>query len=68
MNPDTLVLNYTHVVVYTQSSLVEQSTPRAINISDSVASVSGVQFVDEAGQQDLCSPQMQLLDSLPALP
>ncbi|CAK9006050.1 unnamed protein product [Durusdinium trenchii] len=47
MNPDTLVLNYTHVVVYTQSSLVEQSTPRAINISDSVASVSGVQFVDE---------------------
>ena len=37
---------FTHVVVYTQSSLVEQSTPVALAFSDTNPSVSNVSFVD----------------------
>merc|ERR1740129_420857 len=36
----------THLVVYTKSSLAEQTTPVALNPVDSVANVSNVQFPD----------------------
>ena len=37
------------VLVYAQSLLAEQTTPVALNISDTVASVSNVEFVDKDG-------------------
>ncbi|CAJ1372391.1 unnamed protein product [Effrenium voratum] len=46
VQPDT-PLNFTQVLVYAQSLLAEQTTPVALNISDTVASVSNVEFVDK---------------------
>ncbi|CAE7205931.1 PIF1, partial [Symbiodinium microadriaticum] len=47
ISEDTAVENYTHLLLYTKSILVEQTTPVAVNISDTVASVSSVEFVDQ---------------------
>ena len=47
MAADTAVGAYTHVVVYTKSSLVEQTTPTALSLTDVISSVSGVGFVDK---------------------
>eukprot|EP00931_Biecheleriopsis_adriatica_P047846 TRINITY_DN27614_c0_g1_i1.p1 TRINITY_DN27614_c0_g1~~TRINITY_DN27614_c0_g1_i1.p1 ORF type:complete len:2694 (+),score=299.82 TRINITY_DN27614_c0_g1_i1:41-8083(+) len=44
---DSYAENKTHVVVYTRSTLVEQSTPVPVFISDTIASVSGLSFVDQ---------------------
>ncbi|CAK9114761.1 unnamed protein product [Durusdinium trenchii] len=44
--PDTALGNYTHFLVYTASSLVEQSTPYALEVFDEFASVSNMSFVD----------------------
>ncbi|CAL1130807.1 unnamed protein product [Cladocopium goreaui] len=44
--PDTAIGNYTHFLVYTASSLVEQTTPVALEIFDEFASVSNISFVD----------------------
>lgn len=38
---------YTHVVVYTSSSLVEQTTPGFLELTDIVSSISGLVFVDK---------------------
>ncbi|CAE8581857.1 unnamed protein product, partial [Polarella glacialis] len=49
MSPDTPLSNmgtYTHAVVYTASTLAEQSTPSAVALSDVSASASGVLFAD----------------------
>ena len=53
-NPVIPVLSclwYTHVVVYTQSSLMEQTTPDSHVISDDFASVLGIGFVDQDPRQ-----------------
>eukprot|EP00435_Cladocopium_sp_Y103_P051024 s1750_g15.t1 len=44
--PETPLENYTHLLVYLQSSLVEQTTPFAHVIVDVFASVSQIQFLD----------------------
>ena len=44
---DTPALEHTSFLVYTLSSLVEQSTPALVGIFDANASVSGVLFVDK---------------------
>eukprot|EP00930_Biecheleria_cincta_P034347 TRINITY_DN23750_c0_g1_i1.p1 TRINITY_DN23750_c0_g1~~TRINITY_DN23750_c0_g1_i1.p1 ORF type:complete len:4185 (-),score=632.85 TRINITY_DN23750_c0_g1_i1:7-12414(-) len=44
---DTTVPPYTHFVVFTASSLVEQTTPIAHHFFDEVASVSNISFVDQ---------------------
>eukprot|EP00435_Cladocopium_sp_Y103_P053353 s1750_g17.t1 len=44
--PDTAIGNFTHFLVYTASSLVEQTTPVALEIFDEFASVSNISFVD----------------------
>jgi len=46
VSTDTQIKSYTHVVVYTQSSLAEQSTPAAVEISDANSSVSALSFLD----------------------
>ncbi|CAE7214126.1 unnamed protein product [Symbiodinium sp. CCMP2592] len=38
---------YTHFVLYTKSSLVRQSTPAALLLSDTIASVANISFPDE---------------------
>ncbi|CAK9114834.1 unnamed protein product [Durusdinium trenchii] len=47
VEPDTGVHPFTHVAIYTLSSLVEQSTPMALKIFDENASVSDIRFIDE---------------------
>ncbi|CAE7230479.1 unnamed protein product, partial [Symbiodinium sp. CCMP2456] len=44
--PETSIGNYTHFLVYTASSLAEQTTPAALELADESASVSNVTFVD----------------------
>ena len=44
---DTALGALTHVVVYTKSSLAEQSTPSAEAISDKASTVGSVAFVDK---------------------
>jgi len=44
---DTPRDNFTHFVIYTASSLVEQSTPTAHQIFDATATVSGIEFIDD---------------------
>ena len=39
--------SYTHVVVYTRSSLVEQTTPVAVEISNTDSTVTAVGLVDQ---------------------
>eukprot|EP00929_Paragymnodinium_shiwhaense_P012941 TRINITY_DN120814_c0_g1_i1.p1 TRINITY_DN120814_c0_g1~~TRINITY_DN120814_c0_g1_i1.p1 ORF type:complete len:2619 (+),score=458.28 TRINITY_DN120814_c0_g1_i1:635-7858(+) len=41
------LLNFTHFVIYAQSSLVEQTTPRAFQIADTNSSVSDIGFIDK---------------------
>jgi hypothetical protein len=43
---DTVQVPYRFIVVYTKSSLAEQTTPAYLRISDSVESVSNVAFID----------------------
>lgn len=43
---NTSEANFTHVVVYTKSSLVEQTTPVGVTLSDSIRNVALVNFVD----------------------
>ncbi|CAK9114838.1 unnamed protein product [Durusdinium trenchii] len=43
---DTSQENFSHVVMYTRSSLKEQTTPVALTLSDTFAIVSNVSFVD----------------------
>lgn len=45
--PDTALESYSHVLVYTESSLVEQTTPDAFLLSDAASSVQNVSFPDE---------------------
>ncbi|CAE6912196.1 unnamed protein product [Symbiodinium natans] len=45
--PDTGVPPYTHLAVFTLSSLVEQTTPMTLLFWDEVASVSNIRFVDQ---------------------
>ena len=47
MVANTSLGSYTHVVVYTKSSLAEQTTPAALNFSDTSATVTDVVFVDQ---------------------
>ena len=44
---DTAKGSFTHIVVYTKSSFVEQTTPAAVALADSVASASSVGFTDK---------------------
>ena len=44
---DTAKGSFTHIVVYTKSSLVEQTTPAAVALGDSVASASSVAWTDK---------------------
>ena len=44
---ETALLSFTHIVIYAKSSLVEQTTPAALTIVDTVSSVSGIVFVDQ---------------------
>jgi hypothetical protein len=44
---ETPILDISHVIVYTLSSLVEQSTPEAHLIFDEAASVSAIAFTDD---------------------
>jgi hypothetical protein len=46
ISPDTAQQAYKYIVVYTKSSLAEQTTPADLYISDSVESVSNIAFVD----------------------
>ncbi|CAE7214162.1 unnamed protein product [Symbiodinium sp. CCMP2592] len=46
MPTDTPVGSNTDIVVYTRSTLVEQTTPASLSFSDTVASVSGLAFPD----------------------
>ncbi|CAE7216619.1 unnamed protein product, partial [Symbiodinium sp. CCMP2456] len=43
---ETGLQSFSHLVVYTRSPLVEQSTPEALRIIETVASVSAISFVD----------------------
>ena len=43
---DTAMGSFTHVVVYTKSSLFEQTTPEPAGLVDTVASVSNMAFTD----------------------
>ena len=43
---DTDAASWTHIVVYTKSTLVEQTTPQAVAISDDDSSVSSAALVD----------------------
>ncbi|CAL1129505.1 unnamed protein product [Cladocopium goreaui] len=45
--PDTSVPPFSHLAIYTLSSLVEQTTPMALRFFDEVASVSEIRFTDE---------------------
>ena len=47
MVADSALGSYTHLVVYTKSSLAEQTTPAALSLTDVISSVSGVGFVDK---------------------
>eukprot|EP00930_Biecheleria_cincta_P027401 TRINITY_DN19258_c0_g1_i6.p1 TRINITY_DN19258_c0_g1~~TRINITY_DN19258_c0_g1_i6.p1 ORF type:complete len:206 (+),score=40.38 TRINITY_DN19258_c0_g1_i6:76-618(+) len=44
---DTAKASFTHIVVYTKSSLVEQTTPAAVALGDSAASASSLAFADK---------------------
>ncbi|CAE6912079.1 unnamed protein product [Symbiodinium natans] len=44
--PDTPLRSFSHLVVYARSELAEQTTPAAVRIIESVASVSAVNFID----------------------
>ncbi|CAE7198832.1 unnamed protein product [Symbiodinium sp. CCMP2592] len=44
--PDTPLLSFTHLTIFARSELVEQTTPMALPIVDSVSSVSNVSFTD----------------------
>eukprot|EP00928_Gymnodinium_smaydae_P018052 TRINITY_DN16876_c0_g4_i1.p1 TRINITY_DN16876_c0_g4~~TRINITY_DN16876_c0_g4_i1.p1 ORF type:complete len:6319 (+),score=1016.24 TRINITY_DN16876_c0_g4_i1:2009-18958(+) len=44
---DTPISNYTHIVVYSMSSLVEQTTPGSLDIVDVISSVSDVGMIDK---------------------
>ncbi|CAK9114759.1 unnamed protein product [Durusdinium trenchii] len=44
---DTQLASFTHLVVFAESSLVEQTTPAAVRIIETVASVSALNFVDQ---------------------
>ena len=57
MLSDTALGSNTHLVVYTKSSLAEQTTPAALTLSDVSSSVSNVAFVDK----DLDSGQLYRL-------
>lgn len=59
---ETPLVAYTHVVVYTISSLAEQTTPAALLIEDSNSSVIGLSFID----RDLDSLQVGGLISFQA--
>ena len=51
---------HTHIVVYTKSSLVEQTTPSFLELNDTASSVSGiVQLGHNAwnGSMDVQSPE-----------
>jgi hypothetical protein len=43
---DTRFLTYTHLVVFTHSALVEQTTPTFLKLSDTIASVGNISFPD----------------------
>ena len=43
---NTPLRNFTHLVVYTQSGLAEQTTPVAFNFSDVDATVTNITFTD----------------------
>eukprot|EP00434_Breviolum_minutum_P004419 symbB.v1.2.003894.t1/scaffold217.1/size263214/4 len=45
--PETHLENFTHWLVFTKSTLVEQSTPVAHRIFDAASSVSGIRFTDK---------------------
>ena len=45
--PDTAIMDFTHFVVYTKTSLVEQTTPVAHLLYDAFASVSDITFADK---------------------
>ncbi|CAE7268472.1 unnamed protein product, partial [Symbiodinium necroappetens] len=47
ISPDTGVPPYTHVAVFSLSSLVEQTTPMTLVFWDEIASVSNIRFVDQ---------------------
>ncbi|CAJ1450014.1 unnamed protein product, partial [Effrenium voratum] len=44
---DTAIQEYTHIMVYLQSSFCEQSTPQVISVLDAQASASSLAFVDK---------------------
>eukprot|EP00439_Symbiodinium_sp_Y106_P041770 s2503_g5.t1 len=44
--PDTPLLSFTHLTIFARSELVEQTTPMALPIVDSVSSVSNASFTD----------------------
>eukprot|EP00434_Breviolum_minutum_P017639 symbB.v1.2.015570.t1/scaffold1165.1/size134377/2 len=43
---DTDLENFTHLAIFTRSSLIEQTTPVALALSDTIAIVSNVSFAD----------------------
>ncbi|CAE7241165.1 unnamed protein product, partial [Symbiodinium sp. CCMP2456] len=45
--PDTALQSFSHLLVYTSSMLVEQSTPDSFIISDTAATVQNISFPDE---------------------
>eukprot|EP00439_Symbiodinium_sp_Y106_P020057 s5903_g2.t1 len=47
VDPETSIDNFTHWLIYTRSSLVEQTYPVAHKIFDATSSVSGIQFTDK---------------------
>ncbi|CAE7246055.1 unnamed protein product, partial [Symbiodinium microadriaticum] len=47
VEPETSINNFTHWLIYTRSSLVEQTYPVAHKIFDATSSVSGIQFTDK---------------------
>ena len=47
MATETALVSLTHLVAFTKSSVVEQTTPTALSLTDVVSNVSGVGFVDE---------------------
>lgn len=44
---DTKIYDFTHMLIYTQSSLTEQTTPAVLSLFDAVASVSSLFFIDK---------------------
>ena len=44
----TLVSINTHLLIYSASSLMEQTTPTALSLADEISSISNLLFVDKA--------------------